>query len=239
MSNPIELSSNSLDITYDIKTSLPIIKKWNILNIFQSFEIKNNPRNIENLLEAWTQLLTARMHYDAMNYALMKEFPIDSEQWGWIDRLLISELSMNSEQVFLLIKTLSEYKKQYEKGSLEYTNIDLIILALRKWNFQQFITIFSEMPSLQKNILSDENFASKWMQLYEKKWIPELLWMWIWNCKVLAMMSKIILETWNSRWNLWIKKIDIIEWDDNHVTLKCYTKDWIIEYDPMRMFYKK
>lgn len=39
---------------------------------------------------------------------------------------------MNSEQVFLLIKTLSEYKKQYEKGSLEYTNIDLIILALRK-----------------------------------------------------------------------------------------------------------
>lgn len=104
-----------------------------------------------------------------MNYALMKEFPIDSEQGGWIDKLSISELSMSPEQSSLLIKTLSEYKKQYEKGSVESTNIDLLILALKKRNFQEFVTIIIEMPSLQKNLLANEKFAKNWMQLYEKK----------------------------------------------------------------------
>lgn len=239
MNNSPEIGSKSLDIEYHISTILPTLWAWWSPDILKTFEKQDIPKSTEKLLEAWTKLIESQVRYDAMNYALMKEFPIDSEQGGWIDKLSISELSMSPEQSSLLIKTLWEYKKQYEKGSAESTNIDLLILALKKRNFQEFVTIIIEMPSLQKYLLSDEKFSKNWMQLYEKKWIPELIKMWIWNCKTLAVMSQKILETGNSRWNLWINKIQIIEWEDNHVTLKLYTAKWIIDYDPMQTLYKK
>lgn len=239
MNNSPEIGSKSLDIEYHISTILPTLWAWWSLDVLKTFEKQDIPKSTEKLLEVWTKLIESQVRYDAMNYALMKEFPIDSEQGGWIDKLSISELSMSPEQSSLLIKTLWEYKKQYEKGSVESTNINLLILALKKRNFQEFVTIIIEMPSLQKYLLSDEKFSKNWMQLYEKKWIPELIKMWIWNCKTLAVMSQKILETGNSRWNLWINKIQIIEWEDNHITLKLYTAKWIIDYDPMQILYKK
>ncbi len=169
MNNSPEFESKSLGIEYHINTILPTLGAGGTTDILKTFEQKNTPKNTENLLEAWTKLIESQVRYDAMNYALMKEFPIDSEQGGWIDKLSISELSMSPEQSSLLIKTLSEYKKQYEKGSVESTNIDLLILALKKRNFQEFVTIIIEMPSLQKYLLSDEKFSKNWMQLYEKK----------------------------------------------------------------------
>ncbi len=97
----------------------------------------------------------------------------------------------------------------------------------------------TEMPSLQKTLLCDETFSKKWMQLYEAKWVPELLQMGIWNCKTFALMSKMILEIGNSRWNLWIQKIEIIEQADNHVVLVIHTRNGMIQYDPMEFLYHK
>lgn len=239
MQNSPEITSKKPAIEYEIHTNLPTLSNRGAGDFLKWLEQKNIPKNTENLLQGWATLIWSRMHYDALNYALMKEFPLDEKQWGWIDKLSISELSMHPEQVTLLLKTLWGYRKQFEKGSVLWTNIDLLCLALKKWNFQEFVSLLVETPTLQETILNDGNFAKSWMQIYEKKWIQEHMQMGIWNCKTLALMTKILLETADNRWNLWIKTIQIIEWDDSHVTLKIITKNWIIEFDPMQSLYRE
>ena len=43
------------------------------------------------------------MKYDAMNYSLMKVFPLEEAQDGWIDKVDISDISMTQNQIHLAI----------------------------------------------------------------------------------------------------------------------------------------
>ncbi len=239
MANPSETSSHNTAIEYQVRTLLPVLGDKNNKEILNFFEKQNIPKNSEKLLDAWSNIIWSKMKYDAMNFALMKEFPLDSEQWWWIDKLDVSNLSMNPEQITLTIKILQEYGKSFEKWSSENISVELLILSLKKWNFKEFISLLIEFPTLQTYLRSNENFAKNWMQIYERKWTSELIQMGIWNCKTLALMTKMMLKAGNIKWNLWITKIQVIEWKDNHLTLKIYTPEWIIDYDPMGTLYRK
>ena len=239
MINTPESSSQRIDIWYHMRTTLPTLRSHNNTAIIKEIEKKNKPTNTNEFLDTWTTFIGSKIKYDAMNYALMKEFPLDSKQWGWIDNINLTVLSMSYEQRLLTMKTLQRYQQKLSKEEAEYTDINLLLLSLKNGNFIEFVKLVISMPSLQRVLLSDDIFAIEWMRLYEKRNVSELLQMGIWNCKTLAIMTQKILETGNIRWNLWIKKIDIIEWNDQHVTMNIHTKDTIITYDPTAILYRK
>lgn len=59
----------------------------NVEPIFRRLEARNVPKTIEDVLTPMTELFRERMRYDALNYALFREVPLDEEQGGFIDKI--------------------------------------------------------------------------------------------------------------------------------------------------------
>ncbi len=52
----------------------------NVEPLFRGFESRNMPKKIEDILTPLTELFREKMRYDALNYALFREVPLDEEQ---------------------------------------------------------------------------------------------------------------------------------------------------------------
>lgn len=52
----------------------------NVEPLFRRIEARNVPKKIEDVLIPLTELFRERMRYDALNYALFREVPLDEEQ---------------------------------------------------------------------------------------------------------------------------------------------------------------
>ncbi len=176
------------------------------------------------------------MKYDAVNYSLFRDTPLDTEQGGFIDRLDQRSLSINSAQKQILKKTLESVRKNLQWDYLdEY--VKGVLAALEGGNMIDLVEALISSPTLQRFLLSDPEFSRAWHWLYVGKNVPEVLRFWIGNCKSLSVMSKILLEEANRRYNLSIRKIEIIQNDEFHVYLKITTPKWVLEYDPTSIFY--
>lgn len=80
MTNTLESHRQHPIIEYHMRTDLPILQSRNTINTIREMEKKTIPKSTEELLELWTLLLESKMKYDAINYALIKEFPINEHQ---------------------------------------------------------------------------------------------------------------------------------------------------------------
>jgi hypothetical protein len=59
------------------------------------------------------------MKYDALNYALGKEFPVDEPQGDFIDKVDTRKLKISGEQKAILQKTLREFEKTLDMDERE------------------------------------------------------------------------------------------------------------------------
>ncbi|MBP9811842.1 hypothetical protein KBC86_00555 [Candidatus Gracilibacteria bacterium] len=218
---------------------LPKFQMGNVEPIFRRFEARNVPKKIEDVLTPLTELFRERMRYDALNYALFREVPLDEEQGGFIDKIDPKKIGMNPAQKVLLKNYLTRLRNNKElDGELLRDFIDGVLKGLEQ-GVPTFINALTESPTLRKFILSDPGLAQSWHGLTMNKTITEVLAAGTGSCKTLAVISKMLLERANERYKLAIKEIKIIENDAFHVTLEITKKDGsIISYDPTSALYK-
>jgi hypothetical protein len=215
-----------------------------ISDVLRLLEKEGKPKNLDEALSRWTEILKNNMKYDTVNYAIFRYTPLEEEQWGFIDKVDPKKLGITEEQRILLRDFFQRLKKKSsdsDNGSIDETLreiIDQILLSLSKDPID-IVQEIMQSPTLQRYLMEDGLFNKKWHGLYLGKNIPQVLNIGIGNCKSLSIISKMILESANIRYGLWIGKIEVIENDEFHVFLRIFTKKWPVEYDPTSIFYKK
>ena len=132
MKDSVNTTHQTIERRIQSVTSLPRISSQNTIWLINRIEGQWKPRDIEDLIYKWDNLMAWRMKYDAMNFWLMKTYPIDESQDWWIDRLDINQVSMNQNHINLAIWIISKYKKIYQSNGSGTTDFDLMILALKK-----------------------------------------------------------------------------------------------------------
>lgn len=208
---------------------------WNTLSLIE----KNwKPRDLNEVLDKWGQLLQSKMHYDGVNYAIFKSFPIDEPDGNFLDKIDINSLKISDWQRQALWKLINKLIEQYPEDPL----IDILKnlqKSINSWNTEEIVESIIESTTLQRIIMVDGEITSAWEKFYNGKDIEWILNWWIWNCKTLSVMSKMVLEWANIKYKLGIKRIDIIQNNELHVLLKIYTQKSVFLYDPTSIFYKK
>ncbi|GAB0174246.1 MAG: hypothetical protein HHAS10_01250 [Candidatus Altimarinota bacterium] len=218
---------------------LPHFQLGNVSPIFRRIEEKNIPKNLTDILDPWTEILREKMRYDALNYGLFREVPLDEEQGGFIDKIDPKKIGMNPAQKMILKRYLGRMRADTRlTGDYMKEFIDSAFASLEKGSLE-FIQSMADSPTLRKFLLSDPDLAREWHGLIQNRTVSEVLAQGIGSCKTLAVISKLIIEQADRRYQLGIKGIKIIENDEFHVTLEITTKDGkVTPYDPTSALYK-
>ena len=218
---------------------LPKFQLGNVEPLFRSIEMRNTPKNVGEILAPLTELFREKMRYDALNYALFREVPLDEEQGGFIDKIDPNKIGMNPSQKILLKNYLTKLRNRKEIAwDIMRDFIDNALRWLEQWT-KEFINALTDSPTLRRFILTDPELAKAWHGLTENKSIWDVLAGWTGSCKTLSVVSKMLIESANQRYKLWIRGIKIIENEEFHVTLEITTKDGaVMTYDPTSALYK-
>ena len=221
-------------------TSLPEFSYEKIIDILRRIEKNGKPKNLSEAVTLWTEILKDHMQYDAINFAIFRGVPLDEKQGDFSDKVDPSKLWISEKQRAVLKKTFLWLEKQIEKtwDPIMEEIITNILVSINKEGSLGIVEAIMGSPTIQRYLLEDGAFSHEWHSLYQKKNIQELLSNGVGSCKTFSVMSKMVLESANIRYGLWIKKIEVIENSGFHVFLRIHTSSGIVEYDPTSIVYK-
>ncbi len=234
------ISQENKEKPTQVKTTLPQFRPDGLNAVIKSIEWEKKPQNLTETFSRITEQLERNMKYDALNYALGKEFPVDEPQGDFIDKVDTRKLKISGEQKAILQKTLREFEKTLDMDEREKAWLKKIGEALSANDYHALVREIVDFSSLKRYFLRDEQFTNNWMSTYEGRTFQSVLQNWVGSCKTVVVLAKMLLESANNRWWLSISKIDIVEDDEFHVYLTIHTTDGKKRiYDPSIIFYKK
>jgi hypothetical protein len=203
--------------------------------IIRKLEETWKPKTIEELTKRLEFLLSKNIHYDALNYAIYKNYDALWDAWIWIGKIPEDKIKLSKEQKTILIQQLELYLTQAEWDFIEA--LEQLLLYLKNNDISWFIRLIKEYPSIQKRLEKDEVLWTKWSKYYRTLTLDKILEVGIWNCKTYWLLSKAIIASGSKKWNLWVSSVDMHENIDGHVVLWIYTGKSITVFDPLKPLY--